>query len=143
MKRTVLTTLLAGGILAAALFNGQLTTDAMAQSARPAATPSSAGSYRHIVIFKFKDDAPKEKVDEIVKAFAALKDRIPSVLGFEWGTNVSPENLNQGFTHIFTVTFKDKESLEKGYLHHPEHVAFVEKLKPVLDKALVVDYVAQ
>ncbi len=97
-------------------------------------------SYRHIVVFKFKDDAPPEKVRGVVEAFAALPSKLPSIRAFEMGTNVSPENLNQGFTHIFTLTFASKEDLEKRYLHEPAHQQFVAMLGGLLDKALVVDY---
>jgi hypothetical protein len=99
-------------------------------------------SYRHIVMFKFKDDAPAAKVQGIVDAFKALPGKLPAIQAFECGTNVSPEGLDQGFTHIFTVTFASKEALEKHYLHEPSHQAFVAMLGGVLDKVLVVDYVA-
>jgi hypothetical protein len=100
------------------------------------------GAYRHVVLFKFKDDAPKEKVAEVEKAFAALKDKIDLIQDYEWGKNVSPEGLDDGFTHCFFVTFKNKADLEK-YLPHPEHKKFVGMLKGVIDKVLVVDYVAR
>ena len=45
-------------------------------------------AYRHVVLFKFNDDAPKEKIDLIVTAFGELKDKIPTIIGYEWGTNV-------------------------------------------------------
>ena len=99
-------------------------------------------SYRHIVMFKFKDDAPAAKVQGIVDAFKALPGKLPAIQAFECGTNVSPEGLDQGFTHIFTVTFASKEVLEKQYLHEPAHQEFVALLGGVLDKVLVVDYVA-
>jgi hypothetical protein len=97
--------------------------------------------YRHVVLFKFKDSAPPEQVQSIEKAFIELAGKIDTVKGFEWGTNVSPEGLNDGFTHCFFVTFADKAGLEV-YLPHAEHQAFVAKLKPILDKVCVVDYVA-
>ncbi len=100
------------------------------------------GAYRHVVFFKFKAEASAEAVREIEQAFVALSRKVETVTGFEWGTNVSPEGLNDGFTHCFLVTFKDKAGLE-AYLPHPEHEAFVAKLKPLLDKVCVVDYVAQ
>lgn len=100
------------------------------------------GAYRHVVFFKFKAEASAEAVREIEQAFVALSRKVETVTGFEWGTNVSPEGLNDGFTHCFLVTFKDKAGLEV-YLPHPEHEAFVAKLKPLLDKVCVVDYVAQ
>ena len=100
-------------------------------------------SYRHIVIFKFKDGAPADKVRGVVEAFKALPGKLPAIKAFEWGTNVSPEGLDQGFTHIFTLTFASKESLEKHYLHEPAHQEFVALLPDILEKALVVDYVGQ
>ena len=98
--------------------------------------------YRHVVLFKFKDDASKEDVTKVEKAFAALKEKIPQIVSFEWGTNVSPETHDQGFTHCFFVTFKDKTDLEL-YLPHPEHKKFGGLLRPHLDKVLVIDYVAK
>jgi hypothetical protein len=97
--------------------------------------------YRHVVLFKFKDTATPEQVQSIEKAFAELAGKIDTVKAFEWGTNVSPEGHNDGFTHCFFVTFADKAGLEV-YLPHADHQAFVAKLKPILDKVCVVDYVA-
>lgn len=97
--------------------------------------------YRHVVLFKFKESATPEQVHGIEKAFGELAKKIDTVKGYEWGTNVSPEGLNDGFTHCFFVTFADKAGLEV-YLPHAEHQAFVAKLKPLLDKVCVVDYVA-
>lgn len=98
--------------------------------------------YRHVVIFKFKDSATKEQITAIEKAFSALPKKINTITDYEWGTNVSPENLNQGFTHCFIVSFKDKKGLE-AYIPHPEHKAFVKQLLPILDKVLVVDFVTR
>ncbi len=98
--------------------------------------------YRHVVFFKFKDSASAEQVQSIEKDFAELAKKIDTVKAFEWGTNVSPEGLNDGFTHCFLVTFADKAGLEV-YLPHPAHTEFVGKLKPLLDKVCVVDYVAR
>lgn len=98
--------------------------------------------YRHVVFFKFKESATPDQVQGIEQAFAALAGKIDTVKGFEWGTNVSPEGLNDGFTHCFFVTFADKAGLDV-YLPHAEHQAFVSKLKPLLEKVCVVDYVAK
>ena len=103
---------------------------------------AAEGDYRHVVFFKFNDGASAEQVAGIEQAFVELAGKVETVTGFEWGTNVSPENLNDGFTHCFLVTFKDKAGLDV-YLPHPEHEAFVSKLKPLLDKVCVLDYVAK
>jgi hypothetical protein len=105
-------------------------------------TLAAEAPYRHIVLFKFKDDAPAAEVQKVEKAFAALKGKIDLIQDYEWGTNVSPEGKADGFTHCFFVTFKNKADLEK-YLPHPEHKKFVTSLKGLIDKVLVVDYVAK
>lgn len=94
---------------------------------------------RHVVNFKFKDDSSKEDVAKVVDAFRQLPSKIPQIHDFEYGVNNSPENLNDGFTHCFLVTFKSEADRE-AYLPHDAHKAFVEVLKPHLDKVMVIDY---
>ena len=103
---------------------------------------ASTGLLRHVVLLKFKDDAKAELIREVEAEFRALKSRIPGVQSLEWGTNVSPEGLNQGFTHCFFVTFADAKARD-AYLPHQAHQDFVKILRPVLDKVLVVDYVTK
>jgi len=97
---------------------------------------------RHLVLFSFKADANPGHVHAIEQAFCALPDEISGIVEFEWGTNVSPEGLAQGFTHCFLVTFYSEEDRD-AYLPHPAHQSFVEKLQPILDKVLVIDYWAR
>lgn len=94
---------------------------------------------RHVVVFKFKDDASPEDVKKVENAFRALPSKIKEIKGFEWGTNNSPENLAQGFTHCFFLSFKSEED-RAAYLPHPAHKAFGDVLKPYLDKVFVIDY---
>ncbi|MCU0448986.1 MAG: Dabb family protein [Bernardetiaceae bacterium] len=94
---------------------------------------------RHVVIFKFKDAATPAQIKTVEDAFRALPGKIKQIKAFEWGTNNSPENLAQGFTHCFLVSFASEQD-RAAYLPHPDHAAFVEVLKPHLDKALVIDY---
>lgn len=98
--------------------------------------------FRHVVCFKFTEDATPAQIKKVEKAFAALPDKIDTIVDFEWGTNVSPENRAKGFTHCFVVTFKDMAGLEV-YLPHEDHQAFVKILKPILDDVFVFDFVAQ
>jgi hypothetical protein len=97
---------------------------------------------RHIVLFKFKDAATPAQVKEVQKAFSALPGKIHTIVSYEWGTNISPENLNQGFTHCFLVTFKNTADRD-SYLVHPAHKEFGQILKPYLDKVLVIDFMGE
>jgi hypothetical protein len=94
---------------------------------------------RHVVLFKFKENTTDEQVGQIERAFCALPDKIDAIYDFEWGTDVSVENRQQGFTHCFLVTFLSEEDRAK-YLPHPAHKAFGKLLGPHLDKVLVIDY---
>lgn len=106
-------------------------------------TAAEEAPYRHVVLFKFKDSSSEADVKKIEKAFAALKSvSALKIVDYEWGKNVSPEGLDDGFTHCFFVTFASKADLE-AYLPHKAHQDFVSLLKPHLDKVLVVDYVAK
>ncbi len=100
------------------------------------------GRVRHVVLFKFKDTATPEQIKSVEDAFRALPSKVPAILDFEWGTNMSPEKLDQGFTHCFFLTFKTAADRD-AYLPHPAHKAFGKILRPHLDKVLVVDYVAK
>jgi len=98
------------------------------------------GPIRHVVHFKFKAAADKAQVAKVVTEFAALKGKIAAVEALEYGTNVSPEGHDKGFTHCWIATFKNAADRD-AYLVHPDHQAFVALLKPVLEDALVIDFV--
>ena len=96
---------------------------------------------RHVVLFKFKGEATPEQVQEVVTAFGSLKGKIDLIEDFEWGTDMSVENIAAGFTHCFFATFRDAASRD-AYLPHPAHQEFVKIAGPRIDKVLVVDYFA-
>lgn len=94
---------------------------------------------RHIVNLKYKEEATQEQIDEAVKTFENLVDAIPEITKFEWGINDSTEGHSDGFTHIFTLTFKDEHAREL-YLFHEAHLNLVSKVGPIIGGALVLDY---
>lgn len=94
---------------------------------------------RHVVLFKFKETSSREEIKKVEDAFAGLPPKIKLIKAYEWGTNSSPENLSNGLTHCFFVTFSSNKDRDE-YLVHPDHKAFVEILKPHLDQVTVVDY---
>ncbi len=100
---------------------------------------AAAPVLRHVVLFKFKDGTTAEQVRQIEQAFCALPGKIDAIRDFEWGTDVSVENRQEGFTHCFVVTFRD-ETARAEYLPHPAHKEFGQLLGPYLDKVLVIDY---
>lgn len=94
---------------------------------------------RHVVLFGWKEGTKPATIDKVVTAFRNLEHKIELIQAFEWGVNTSPENLSNGLTHCFTITF-NSEADRDAYLTHPDHKAFVALLNPAPDKVTVVDY---
>ena len=114
----------------------------MTLSTIAAEKPAGATKLYHVVSFKFKADAKKEQVDEVVNAFRDLKKNIKVIKEFSWGTNVSPEKHDKGFSHAFILSFSSEKDRDE-YLVHPDHKAFGKIVGPVLADVFVVDYWAQ
>jgi hypothetical protein len=100
------------------------------------------GELVHMVSFKFKPEATPSQIKEVETAFAALQKQIPQIVSFEWGTNVSPEKLDKGFTHGFILTFKNTADRD-AYLVHPDHQKFGGLVGPVLADVFVVDFLSK
>jgi hypothetical protein len=94
---------------------------------------------RHVVMFAFKPETTAEEVAAVEQAFAGLPSRIPAIVAFEWGRDVSIEGRAQGFTHCFLVSFAD-EAGRDAYLPHPAHREFVALVSQHREKGLVLDY---
>ena len=97
---------------------------------------------RHVVLFGWKSDADSVAIQRAVMAFKALPKKIKTIKRFEWGTNNSPEKLNQGLTYCFLVTFASEKDRD-DYLVNPDHKAFTQLLPDIMEKVTVVDYWAQ
>jgi len=126
-------------IIGAIILNGCVSVHETKHVTENKAVKESDRVLRHVVLFKFKDGTSPEQIEQIEKAFCTLPDKVNAIYDLEWGTDVSVENLSQGFTHCFLVTFLS-EADRAAYLPHPEHKAFGRLLGPHLDKVLVIDY---
>jgi hypothetical protein len=103
---------------------------------------SAADKLQHVVCFKFKSTATPQDLKKVEKAFQGLKGKIPQIVALEWGTNVSKENKDKGFTHCFILSFKSEKDLD-AYIVHSEHKAFGKIVGPLLDDVFVIDFWAK
>jgi Stress responsive A/B Barrel Domain len=105
-------------------------------------TFAAKNQMRHVVVFKFIPTATAAQIAEVTSAFAGLKKKIPGIVAFEHGVNVSPEKKDLGFHHVYMLTFENAEARDK-YLPHPEHKKFGDLLGTlkVVEDVFVVDYV--
>jgi hypothetical protein len=107
-----------------------------------AASASAAEKLQHVVCFKFKPTASPAEIKKVETAFEALKQKIPVIVALEWGTNVSKEKRDKGFTHCFVLTFQSEQDRD-AYIVHPAHKAFGKIVGPVLDDVFVIDFLAK
>lgn len=97
---------------------------------------------RHIVLTRFRPDAPEGSIRTIYDGLDALTARLPGARGFSGGRSTGPEGMERGYNHGFVVDFESWADL-KTYADHPEHKALGARLVALaeggLDGVLVLD----
>ena len=97
---------------------------------------------RHIVMVKARNDLPAGELETVLAGLAALGSRLPGMLAFAGGRDVSPEGLQRGYTYVFTIDFADAAARD-AYLVDEEHRKLGRRLREAAiggrDGLLVVD----
>jgi hypothetical protein len=95
---------------------------------------------RHIVLIKARPDLTDAQIQAIFADLHALK--LPGILAIHSGRSESPEKIERGYLHGFTVDFADWDALA-AYQAHPDHkrvgAALVAAAEGGLDGILVFD----
>jgi Stress responsive A/B Barrel Domain len=95
---------------------------------------------RHLVLLKIKD---AREASQIFTALKSLQSLIPGILNISAGADCSPEGLQRGFNHGFTVDFVDAAARD-AYLPHPAHqrvgAMIVAACEGGVDGVLVLDF---
>src|SRR5947209_18868738 len=81
---------------------------------------NAADKLQHVVSFKFKAAAAPADIKKVETAFEALKKKIPEIVSLEWGTNVSKEKKDKGFTHCFVLSFKTEKDRDTYIAHQDD-----------------------
>lgn len=97
---------------------------------------------RHIVLTKFKPDTSEAKISEIYSGLAAVTDILPGATAFVGGRSESPEQIERGYMHGFSIDFDDWGTMQ-DYADNPRHKALgaqlVENAVGGIDGILVLD----
>lgn len=91
----------------------------------------------HIVLFKWKEDAPKYEIDKIFDELKSLRNMVPGLVGLRCGENFS--EYNHEYTHGLVVSFKDLKSLE-DYKKNADHLKIVKKIIKYEADSLAIDF---
>lgn len=87
---------------------------------------------RHCVLLRFKASITAAERTAIYDELRALKAKLDGMVASDFGPNVSPEGLAQGFDDGFTIDFRDAAARD-AYLVHPDHQAAGGKLVSMLE----------
>ncbi len=88
----------------------------------------SFGAVQSLSLVKFRDDFSAGEKARLLRDAYEIAARDERVLGFQWGTNNSPEGLTKGFTHGFVVTYASAEARAE-YLESDAFQAVAGKLE--------------
>ncbi len=95
---------------------------------------------RHIVLIKLRPEVTETHIAGIFADLHSLK--LPGILAIHSGRSESPEQIERGYLHGFTVDFADWDALA-AYQAHPDHKrvgsALVAAAQGGLDGILVFD----
>ncbi|MDX8477704.1 Dabb family protein [Mesorhizobium sp. VK24D] len=75
---------------------------------------------RHCVFVRFRNDVPAAERIAIYADLEALRSVIGGMGKVHFGANISPEPFARGFTHGFTIDFRDAAARD-AYLVHEAH----------------------
>lgn len=87
---------------------------------------------RHCVFFKFRPDVALGEREAIYAGLNALVGQIDGLLRADFGPNVSPEGLGQGFNDGFVMDLADTAARDR-YLVDPAHKAAGARLVAALE----------
>lgn len=95
---------------------------------------------RHIVLLKARPEVTEAQIQAIFADLHSLK--LPGIIAIHSGRSESPEKIERGYLHGFTVDFADWDALAT-YQAHPDHkrvgAALVAAAQGGLDGILVFD----
>jgi hypothetical protein len=87
---------------------------------------------RHIVLIRFRPDVTEATVASLWDELRAIDGKVPGLLAIAAGRSESPEKIERGYMHGFTVDFADWAALE-AYQVHPDHRALGARLVQCAD----------
>lgn len=87
---------------------------------------------RHCVFVKFRPDVSADERADINAGLNALVGQIDGLLAADFGPNISPEGLAQGFNDGFIMDLADEAARDR-YLVDPAHKAAGSKLVAALE----------
>ncbi|MBA2649371.1 MAG: Dabb family protein [Legionella sp.] len=96
--------------------------------------------YYHVILFKFATTLTSDEAYHLFHEIGELQKEISQIVSYHFGANDGANAHNKTFSHCFVMTFANKKD-RYLYQNHPLHQAFIKnRLEPLLDDAIVLDF---
>jgi hypothetical protein len=93
---------------------------------------------KHIVLFRFRNDAPGDKIAALMAEYGTFADKYPIMQTFDIGWNLSERD--DRFDAGFVIEFQTEDEM-KFYLNSDSHEAHVvERFRPIIEERAIVSF---
>ena len=92
-----------------------------------------------MVLLEFPLETNGDVIADIFNDLKNLETIIDGLISYSGGPYCSPEGLNKGFTHGFTMTFENEEK-RNAYFPHPAHELVKNKILAYITNVIAFDY---
>jgi hypothetical protein len=94
---------------------------------------------KRVVLFTFKAGTEDSRIDQFFADLSAAGRSVAGVEDFVSGPYSSDDNLNQGYTHAFVMTFQD-DNARKAFGDDPGHQNAVGSIQDSFENVLAFDF---
>ncbi len=91
----------------------------------------------HVVLFKFKQEATADEIQQLAEGLGALPQLIEEIREFRFGVDVL--HTERSYDLGLVSSFDDLEALQR-YQVHPEHQKVVAQVKAIASNVVAVDF---
>jgi hypothetical protein len=93
---------------------------------------------RHVVCFRWRDDATEEQKDAVRAGLADLPDQIPEIAGYHVGHDAGIRDTSWDFAVVAEFASRDDFL---AYAAHPARQAVIdERITPIVEKRVGVQF---
>lgn len=94
--------------------------------------------FRHIVLFRWNDQATDERRRAVLDGLAALPGQVPQVRSYRFGADAA---LAEGNFDLGVVADFDDAEAYRAYASHPAHTSLVtDVIRPVISERAAVQH---
>jgi hypothetical protein len=111
---------------------------ATARPADGAVRPEEEAMFRHVVMFRWREDADPTAIAAACGALGELASAVPEVRSLSFGADAGVREGN--YDMVVVVDFADIDGY-RTYADHPAHLALIaDHLRPLIDDRAAVQY---